>query len=169
MLKILFNGGEDGDAIPLESLENAQYYSLLAINSAYHLDAHELMNVYQLSKRKSRASINLSKKPANRSKSVYHSKNTVRHNKHTENKEQHKRSTFVDMPHGDDILRILRMRQDRQVMEFLRQEFENRNGYHQSNVKDSDIGHAALPETPTSIEDMSVPSDLPTHGITFTD
>ncbi|CAO0802314.1 unnamed protein product [Mucor circinelloides] len=169
LLKILFNGGEDGDAIPLESLENAQYYSLLAINSAYRLDTLELMEGYQLSKRKSRSSLNLGKKPANRSKTVYHSKNTIRHSKSAEKKEQHRKSTVVDMPHGDDILRILRMRQGRQVMEFLRQEFGNRNSCHASNHHATESEHVTLPETPTSIKDMSAPPALPAHGITLTD
>lgn len=169
MLKILFNGGEDGDAIPLESLENAQYYSLLAINSAYRLDTLELMEGYQLSKRKSRSSLHLGKKPANRSKTVYHSKNTIRHSKSAEKKEQHRKSTVVDMPHGDDILRILRMRQGRQVMEFLRQEFENRNSYYASNHHAIESEHVILPETPTSIKDMSAQPALPAHGITLID
>ncbi|KAF1804198.1 hypothetical protein V8B55DRAFT_1512014 [Mucor lusitanicus] len=169
LLKILFNGGEDGDAIPLESLENAQYYSLIAINSAYRLDTLELMQSYQLSKREPRSSLNISKKPANRSKTVYHSKNTIRQSKSTEKREHHRRSSVADMPHGDDILRILRMRKDRQVVEFLRQEFENRNSRPSSKHHTTDSEHTVLPETPTSLKDMSVPPTLPAHGITLTD
>lgn len=73
------------------------------------------------------------------------------------------------MPHGDDILRILRMRKDRQVVEFLRQEFENRNSRPSSKHHTTDSEHTVLPETPTSLKDMSVPPTLPAHGITLTD
>ncbi|KAI9486716.1 MAG: hypothetical protein EXX96DRAFT_604807 [Benjaminiella poitrasii] len=165
LLKILFNGGEDGDAIPLEELENEQYYSILAVNAAYHLSIEQLMNGYELSRQGSRTSMNLSKKPANRSKSVYHSKNTIRQKKKVnEKKAQGKRATVVDLPHGDYILRILRMHHDQLVTNFLREEFKKRN----STQNEASVP-ASLPTTPTSLYKPSSSSPtLPAHGMTLT-
>lgn len=88
-----------------------------------------------------------------------------------ENKEQHNRkSTVVDMPHGDDILRILRMRRGRDVVDFLRREFESRNSCHQPKLDDTDIREPVIPETSSlSIEDTPGSPALPAHGVTLTD
>ncbi|RCH93711.1 hypothetical protein CU098_000183, partial [Rhizopus stolonifer] len=128
LLKIFFNGGEDGDAIPLETLENTQYYSLLSINAAYRLDTQTLMDGYSSAGQRTLSSTNLiSKKPANRAKSVYHSRNTIRQSKRNSEKKKEARKSGIDLPHGDAILRLLRMRQDKNVAEFLKQAFEKRN------------------------------------------
>ncbi|CEP08882.1 hypothetical protein [Parasitella parasitica] len=170
LLKIMFNGGEDGDAIPLESLENAQYCSLLAVNSVYRLDTNVLMESFQLSKRLSGSSLDIGKTPPNRSKTVYHSKNTMRHRKPPENRDQY---SVSHLPHRDDILRILRMRKDRHAIEFLRQELEARNNNcnPSSNTNNTEVTlPGLLPETPTSIKDVaSILPVLPAHGITLSD
>lgn len=122
MLKILFNGGEDGDAIPLEELENTEYYSILAINSAYHLDSQTLIKSYKLSHQ--RSSLDFESMPASRSKTIYHSKNTI---EHRPKKEKSRQSSIRNLPPRDDILRLLRMRHEQNVEAFLHNEFEKRN------------------------------------------
>ncbi|KAI7904405.1 uncharacterized protein BX663DRAFT_560086 [Cokeromyces recurvatus] len=123
LLKILFNGGEDGDAVPLDKLENSQYYALLAINAAYNLDTDQLIEAYN-SAVKNQLELKLrGGRKADRSKSVYHSKNTVKKRKSN----AHRKSASIDLPNSDTILRILRMRSGRQVRDFLHTEFEKRN------------------------------------------
>jgi hypothetical protein len=166
LLKILFNGGEDADAIPLEYLENDQYYSLLAINAAYNLETQVLMDGYYYRTKRTSTSVCLStSKPANRSKSVYHSKNTIRH-KQPKLQERRQSSILKDMPHSDAILRILRMRKDREVPEFLRQEFERRN--HPSAQTGDDVDNLVIKKTP-SPESSEKKSASSSPGVTLTD
>ncbi|KAI7901688.1 uncharacterized protein BX663DRAFT_487397 [Cokeromyces recurvatus] len=166
LLKVLFNGGESGDAIPLEDLENNQYYSILAVNAAYHLSTEQLIDAYHTSKQ--RTVINLGNKPANRSKSVYHSKNTIRQKKKNNTKKD-KRSTVIDLPHGDDILRILRMRHDKHVTEFLKQEFKKRNKNSHDEATTT-VNNNALPDNSTTAPLLSTNPAIPNHnGITLTD
>lgn len=171
MLKILFNGGEDGDAIPLESLEDEIYHSLLATNAAYNLETDQLIEEYKLASQKHR-SLKLNGKPSDRSKTVYHSKNTIRHRKRQSiiKKDEHRRSS-VNTPTSDSILRMLRMRQDRHVVEFLKKEFEKRNS---PVTIDPDEKCYQLPESPTSLTDQKKDRRLSRHsipdkGITLTD
>ncbi|KAI8973443.1 hypothetical protein BDF20DRAFT_960679 [Mycotypha africana] len=139
LLKVLFNGGEDGDAIPLETLENDEYYSLLAVNFVYYMDTHELMSSYKIAETaKLSTGKKASKKPPNRTKSVYHSRSTIRRKKvmneakndsstTAQLKVNQKEQYVANLPDADDILRILRMRQDADVAAFLNQEFNKRN------------------------------------------
>ncbi|KAG1471384.1 hypothetical protein G6F56_002153 [Rhizopus delemar] len=120
LLKILFNGGEDADAVPLDKLENSQYYALLAINAAYNMETEELIQGYNHVV-KNQAEIKLrGGRKADRSRSVYKSKNTVK-------KKPVKKSVSIELPNADTILRILRMRKDKQVRDFLHTEFQKRN------------------------------------------
>lgn len=172
MLKILFNGGEDGDAIPLENLEDEIYHSLLATNAAYNLETEQLIEEYKLCHHKSR-SVKLTGKPADRSKTVYHSKNTIRHGKRQSiiKKDEHRRSS-INTPTSDSILRMLRMRQGKNVVEFLKQEFEKRNSPPEVLVE-STKKQQELPESPTSLTDTKKNRlsrhSIPEQGITLTD
>ncbi|KAG1151513.1 hypothetical protein G6F37_002376 [Rhizopus arrhizus] len=121
LLKILFNGGEDGDAIPLDKLENSQYYALLAINAAYNLETEKLIEGYNnIVKNQVEIKMRGGRK-ADRSKSVYHSKNTVRKRK------SERKSASIELPNADTILRILRMRKSKAARDFLHAEFQKRN------------------------------------------
>jgi hypothetical protein len=120
-LKILFNGGEDGDAIPLENLENPRYFKLLAINAAYHLSTKKLIEYYK-SEIATSASTNVVIQ-ADRSKSIYHSEHTVPNSKQPTDGRTHP----IDLPDCDAILRILRLRHDRAAIDFLHKEFKRRN------------------------------------------
>ncbi|KAI8333569.1 hypothetical protein BC941DRAFT_433809 [Chlamydoabsidia padenii] len=125
LLKVLFNGGEDGDAVPLEKLENSQYHALLAINVAYNLETEQLVESYHAAVNNQVELKQRGGRKADRSKSVYHSKNTVRKKKASSTKKAPMAS--IDLPSGEVILRILRMRSGKHVREFLRAEFEKRN------------------------------------------
>lgn len=119
---MLFNGGEDGDGVPLDKLENSQYYALLAINAAYNLETEKLIEGYNTTV-KNQLELKLrGGRKADRSKTVYHSKNTVRKRKSSARK-----SVSIELPNSDTILRILRMRTGKQVRDFLHAEFEKRN------------------------------------------
>jgi hypothetical protein len=118
--------------------------------------------------------VKLTGKPADRSRTVYHSKNTIRHGKHHSiiKKEENGRSS-VNTPNNDSILRMLRMRHGRNVVEFLRQEFEKRNSPPHSDAIDLVKKCQQLPESPTSLTDQKKDDlqrhSLPEHGITLTD
>ncbi|CAO3595997.1 unnamed protein product [Absidia cylindrospora] len=132
LLKVLFNGGEDGDAVPLEKLENSQYYALLAINVAYNLETEQLMESYHAAVNNQAELKQRGGRKADRSKSVYHSKNTMRKKKKTAPKKAAlsvaaTAAASIDLPSGEVVLRILRMRSGKHVKEFLRAEFEKRN------------------------------------------
>ncbi|CAO3598850.1 unnamed protein product [Absidia cylindrospora] len=129
ILKVLFNGGEDGDAVPLEKLENSWYHALLAIKVAYNLETEKLMEIYHAAVNNQVKIKQRGGRKADRSKSVYHSKNTVRKRK-APNKSISTTTTAaasIDLPSDDVVLRILRMRSGKHVKEFLRVEFERRN------------------------------------------
>ncbi|CAO0801326.1 unnamed protein product [Mucor circinelloides] len=155
LLKVLFNGGEDGDAVPLDKLENSQYYALLAINAAYNLETEKLIEGYNTTV-KNQLELKLrGGRKADRSKSVYHSKNTVRKRKSSARK-----SASIELPNSDTILRILRMRSGRQVRDFLHNEFEKRNNptAYINNASAEDAGSEG-PEIP------AVPA-IPTNDLT---
>jgi hypothetical protein len=163
----------------LETLENDLYYSLLAINAAYNLETEQLIEAYDSSSKKLRSSIKMNGKPADRSRTVYHSKNTIRHKNKRDDmtKKDDKRSTLVNVPSSDAILRLLRMRHDRFVTEFLNQEFNKRNSpppppatiTTNADVSDLAVKDNIFPEekTPSSLADQ--PPSLSPHGITLTD
>lgn len=114
----------------------------------------------------SSASLSINSKPANRSKTVYHSKNTIRQKKPKTQERQ--RSTLVDMPHADAILRILRMRNDDPVGEFLRQEFEKRNK--SSSQTEDDIDNLLIKKTPSQESSSSLKHhNASTSGVILTD
>lgn len=129
LLKVLFNGGEDGDAVPLEKLENSQYYAILAINVAYNLETDQLMQSYHAAVNNQVELKQRGGRRADRSKSVYHSKNTVRKKKAPKKLPSvaATAAASIDLPSGEVVLRILRMRSGKHVREFLRTEFEKRN------------------------------------------
>lgn len=132
LLKVLFNGGEDGDAVPLEKLENSQYYALLAINVAYNLETEQLMESYHAAVNNQAELKQRGGRKADRSKSVYHSKNTMRKKKKATPKKAPPSvaataAASIDLPSGEVVLRILRMRSGKHVKEFLRAEFEKWN------------------------------------------
>ncbi|KAF7728272.1 hypothetical protein EC973_006446 [Apophysomyces ossiformis] len=137
LLKILFNGGEDGDGVPLDRLENSQYYALLAINAAYYVETETLMeNYHTVLKGQAEMKMRGGRK-ADRSKTVYHSKHTMKRNKsaggaggsqnNNNNNSNGRKNAALDMPSSDTILRILRMRPGKEVKEFLHAEFQKRN------------------------------------------
>ncbi|KAI8391683.1 uncharacterized protein BYT42DRAFT_204279 [Radiomyces spectabilis] len=121
LLKVLFNGGEDGDAVTLDKLENSQYYALLAINVAYNLETDQLIRAYHAALKNQVELKMRGGRKADRSKSVYHSRNTVRKRKPV------RKSLSIDLPNSETILRILRMRSGKHVREFLHAEFAKRN------------------------------------------
>ncbi|KAG2232103.1 hypothetical protein INT48_006780 [Thamnidium elegans] len=174
LLKIFFNGGEDGDAIPLESLENETYHALLAINVSYNLDTENLIQEYKLTYQKSspRASWKLTAKRPDRSKTVYHSKHTIRHGRRNSIKKEEKSKCNLNELEGDAILRLLRMRHDRQAKDFLSQEFEKRNGVPGGDVSEL-VVRDQLPESPTSLTDQQKENlshrTIPSEGVTLTD
>ncbi|KAI7868232.1 hypothetical protein BDF14DRAFT_1881026 [Spinellus fusiger] len=161
LLKILFNGGEGGDAVPIDKLENSQYYALLAINAAYNVDTETLIqNYHDVLKNQVEMKMQGGRK-ADRSKTVYHSKHTVRRRK-TERK-----SVSLDMPNSETILRILRMRPGKHVQSFLHGEFEKRknpnfqqaaHGQSQSQTGEEGITLPIAPEYPgTPSEETTLP------------
>ncbi|CAO3587279.1 unnamed protein product [Absidia cylindrospora] len=122
LLKILFNGGEDGDAVPLDKLENSSYHALLAINVAYNMDTDKLMEDYN-SVLKNQVAMKLrGGRKTDRSKTVYHSKHTI-----AKKQKSQRRPVATDLPSSEAILRILRMRSGKPVRDFLHTEFEKRN------------------------------------------
>ncbi|KAL0089298.1 hypothetical protein F4703DRAFT_1973871 [Phycomyces blakesleeanus] len=121
LLKVLFNGGEDEDGVQLETLENAQYYSLLAINVAYNLETEELIGIYNTALNNQMELKLQGGAKADRSKSVYHSRHTAKQQK------ADKKAASIDMPSSETVLRILRMRSGKRVRDFLRSEFDKRN------------------------------------------
>ncbi|KAI8096728.1 uncharacterized protein BX664DRAFT_291795 [Halteromyces radiatus] len=184
LLKVLFNGGEDGDAVPLEKLENSHYYALLAINVAYNLETEQLMESYHAAVNNQAELKQRGGRKADRSKSVYHSKNTVRKKK-TPKKVQSVAATAaasIDLPSGEVILRILRMRSGKNVREFLRTEFEKRNNAPPpvpphavtavaTSLRDSSINVSAPPLPPlpplpnTKTSSLPPPPPVPAHSV----
>ncbi|GAB5586840.1 hypothetical protein Unana1_01740 [Umbelopsis nana] len=124
LLKVLFNGGEDGDAVPIDKLENSQYYALLAINAAYNMDTETLMYEYNNELRNQTDMKTRGGRKADRSKTVYHSRHTIKQKRRPPST---KRTVAHDMPNSETILRILRMRPGKNVREFIHAEFEKRN------------------------------------------
>ncbi|KAJ2961577.1 hypothetical protein NQZ79_g3174 [Umbelopsis isabellina] len=123
LLKVLFNGGEDGDAVPIDKLENSQYYALLAINAAYTMDTDTLILEYNNVLRNQADMKTRGGRKADRSKTVYHSRHTIKQKKRpvSQKKLPH------DMPNSETILRILRMRTGKHVRDFIQAEFDKRN------------------------------------------
>lgn len=122
-MKVLFNGGEDGDAVPIDKLENSQYYALLAINAAYTMDTDTLILEYNNVLRNQADMKMRGGRKADRSKTVYHSRHTIKQKKRpvSQKKISH------DMPNSETILRILRMRTGKHVRDFIQAEFDKRN------------------------------------------
>jgi len=121
LLKIFFNGGEDGDAVPITKLESSKYNELLFIRANYDKDATTLVDDYmtaQNSKSKTKT------RGAARNKSIILSRNlgTIRQRKADKKRDAH------EVPHSEAILRLLRMRPGKQVKDFLKQEMEAKNG-----------------------------------------
>ncbi|KAI8367396.1 hypothetical protein EDC96DRAFT_461821 [Choanephora cucurbitarum] len=164
LLKVLFNGGEDGDAVPLDKLENSQYYALLAINVAYNLETDQLIEGYNNTV-KNQLELKLrGGRKADRSRSVYHSKNTVR-----KRKSGAKKSVSIELPNSDTILRILRMRSGKKVREFLRAEFEKRNDPTAYLSNETSKDQAATSATPaTAVEEIPAIAAIPTNDLTPT-
>ncbi|KAG1220457.1 hypothetical protein G6F35_006694 [Rhizopus arrhizus] len=128
LLKILFNGGEDGDAISLEELECSEYYCLLSLNTVYHSSTDHLIHLCQTAQKSNSAvsiktNVQKQKQRTNRSKSVYYSKNTV----NSKPKDKDRVTLGVDMLPIEYILRLLRMRREKSAIEFLHSEYEQRN------------------------------------------
>lgn len=146
------------------------------MNAAYHLDAQVLMDGYhQVGQRATLNTQMLNKKKTNRAKSVYHSKNTIRQKKREEKKKEERKSG-IDLPHGDAILRLLRMRQDKNVAEFLKKAFEKRNlgSLSPKNVVDElDIKEppliAEIAEEQEAIAEEVESSQKEQQGVTLTD
>ncbi|KAI8338001.1 hypothetical protein BC941DRAFT_424318 [Chlamydoabsidia padenii] len=159
LLKVLFNGGEDGDAVPLEKLENSQYYALMAINVAYNLETEQLIDIYHAAVNNQVEIKQRGGRKADRSKSVYHSKNTVRKKKASNKKTTTKATvaSSIDLPSGEVVLRILRMRSGKHVREFLRMEFDKRN----NPPPPPPPPHAVTQPTSLSDDPTPLPSSLP--------
>lgn len=150
----MFNGGEDGDAVPLDKLENSQYYALLAINAAYNLETEKLIEGYNAAL-KNQLELKLrGGRKADRSKTVYHSKNTIKKKKSTARK-----SASIELPNSDTILRILRMRPGKQVRDFLHKEFERRN---------NPTAYTTIEEYGGKAEDIPPVPSIPTNDLTPT-
>ncbi|EIE87599.1 hypothetical protein RO3G_12310 [Rhizopus delemar RA 99-880] len=99
------------DAVPLDNLEDSQYYALLAINTAYNMKAEELIQGYNnVVKNQTEIKMRGGRK-TDRSKSIYQSKNSIKKNKSLMGG---KKSVYIDLPNVDTILFILRMRKDKQ-------------------------------------------------------
>ncbi|KAG2181874.1 hypothetical protein INT44_008690 [Umbelopsis vinacea] len=124
LLKVLFNGGEDGDAVPIDKLENSQYYALLAINASYNMETETLIYEYQNVLRNQGDMKTRGGRKADRSKTVYHSRHTIKQKRRPPST---KRTVAHDMPSSETILRILRMRPGKHVRDFIHAEFEKRN------------------------------------------
>ncbi|KAI8098717.1 uncharacterized protein BX664DRAFT_354245 [Halteromyces radiatus] len=122
LLKILFNGGEDGDAVPLDRLENSSYHALLAINAAYAMETDKLMEIYNTVLKNQVAMKMRGGRKTDRSKTVYQSRHTI-----AKKPKSQRKSVAMDLPSSETILRILRMRSGKHVRDFLHTEFERRN------------------------------------------
>lgn len=141
-MKVLFNGGEDGDGIALESLECQEYHALLSLNTFYQLSTEHLIQLCQAAKKVSEivtmeTTVNKSSK-ASRSKSTYRSKSTM--NNDNNNSSDHKEARYdminLDVLSIEAVLRLLRMRHQKPAIEYLHEEFEKRNdsGYQNDRV-----------------------------------
>ncbi|KAI8351236.1 hypothetical protein EDC96DRAFT_599590 [Choanephora cucurbitarum] len=152
------------DAVPLDKLENSQYYALLAINVAYNLETDQLIEGYNNTV-KNQLELKLrGGRKADRSRSVYHSKNTVR-----KRKSGAKKSVSIELPNSDTILRILRMRSGKKVREFLRAEFEKRNDPTAYLSNETSKDQAATSATPaTAVEEIPAIAAIPTNDLTPT-
>ncbi|RCI06748.1 hypothetical protein CU098_013112 [Rhizopus stolonifer] len=135
LLKVLFNGGEDGDAIPLEELECSEYYSLLSLNVIYHANTEHLIQLCQAASQETDSVVSLkteesSEKKTSRTKSVYYSKSTIRSSYRKPKKEKNR----VVLP-TESVLRLLRMRHEKSAVDYLLHEYEKRNNssLHQRN------------------------------------
>ncbi|CAO3693003.1 unnamed protein product [Rhizopus microsporus] len=129
LLKVLFNGGEDGDGIALESLECQEYYALLSLNTFYQLSTEHLIQLCQAAKRASDIVTMETNKSSSRSKSIYRSKSTI------DNTTRHDMIN-LDVLSMEAVLRLLRMRHQKTAIEYLHEEFEKRNdsGYQNDRV-----------------------------------
>jgi hypothetical protein len=106
----------------LDKLENSQYYVLLTNNAAYNMETKELIQVYNnIVKNRTEIKMRGGSK-TDRSKSVYKLKNIDKKKKSFMGG---KKSVYIDLPNADTILRILRMRKDKQVRNFDQQSFKN--------------------------------------------
>jgi hypothetical protein len=172
LLKILFNGGEDGDAVPLDKLESSQYYALLAINVAYNLETDQLLEIYHAAVKNQVELKQRGGRKADRSKSVYQSKNTAR-----KKKPKQEATSSIDLPSSDVVLRILRMRSGKTVRDFLRAEFDKRSNPappipppHAVVAEATRLDDHPLPPLPT-VADHSfnssspAPPPVPTHPV----
>ncbi|ORX53565.1 hypothetical protein DM01DRAFT_1322519 [Hesseltinella vesiculosa] len=164
LLKILFNGGEDGDGVPLDRLENSSYHALLAVNAAYTMDTDKLIEGYNGALKNQIAMKMRGGRKTDRSKTVYQSRHT---NKHQAARALpvRKSSVATDLPNSEAILRILRMRPEKQARDFLKTEFERRNKAaqeeQQQQLQRQQGSAKALPQRTSSSN--TVPP-LPSHG-----
>ncbi|RUO96294.1 hypothetical protein BC936DRAFT_142242, partial [Jimgerdemannia flammicorona] len=155
LLKIYFNGGQDGDAVPIEKLENAKYHELLAINSSYDKDTDALIQAYTAATQAQNETPPKGK-AADRSKSVYQSRNlgTIK-GKRTAKRP---RPTPQDLPQGEALLRILRMHPGNAAKNFLRLQFELKD---QANI---DKPTTTLPVPSLPVPRMNMNMEAPQMG-----
>ncbi|OZJ03936.1 hypothetical protein BZG36_02932 [Bifiguratus adelaidae] len=126
LLKVYFNGGEDGDAVPIDQLETPKYYELLAINHAYNNDVQALIDDYDtVTKTHVEAANTRGGRGPDRSKSVYRSKNLNATIKRT--RPERKVQKSHNLPSAEAILRLLRLRQGKAAKDFLKEQMHKRN------------------------------------------
>ncbi|KAI9266940.1 hypothetical protein BY458DRAFT_437538 [Sporodiniella umbellata] len=118
LLKILFNGGEDGDAIPLESLECNEYHSLQSLHSAYHSSTEHLISLYQKTQK-----TGLCSNTQTTSKIQKLSDFCLYTDKKSKTIKEDANSGKLPIQF---ILRLLRMRQDKEIILFLQSELEEK-------------------------------------------
>ncbi|RKP11004.1 hypothetical protein THASP1DRAFT_27249 [Thamnocephalis sphaerospora] len=107
LLKTYFHGGDDGDGIPISTLESSKYHNLQAIRDMYQLSSEDLIARYQEQAAVANPVAN------RRNKSIMERRNlgTIR--------QLAKKKSETGADQLDCILRVLRLRQSKEARGFL--------------------------------------------------
>ncbi|ORY07877.1 hypothetical protein K493DRAFT_295323 [Basidiobolus meristosporus CBS 931.73] len=121
-IKIYFNGGEDGDGIPMERLTTRKYKELCEARELFSLSTKDLMNEYNISMKKS------AQKPGHREKD---DRQIQRHFGTIKERKSEKR-LFTER--CDYILRILQTHSDKEAKHFVVNQLDLRRKQQQLNA-----------------------------------
>ena len=101
-MKLYFNGGSEGDGVPIEELENTRYRTLLTIHEYYNMSCDELTRAYFRAAEKEK----VSGKTIKRNKTLAAKRNIGTM------KERAQRKRKADADILECILRIMRMHKE---------------------------------------------------------
>jgi hypothetical protein len=103
-LKVYFNGGAEGEGVPMRTLENQKYRNLLVIQQHYTTPSNELVQAYLKAVEKEHG-----KKESKRRKSVVQHIGSIRKTKRYKQQDKPK---AVSVDEAECILRVMRLRKD---------------------------------------------------------